>query len=84
MATILIVDDDAAFRDGLAETIISFGHRVEEAASGQEALDRLQRGAVDLIMMDFRMPGMTGLDVLQRLRSDPQTAHLPGPYRFRP
>ena len=77
MATILIVDDDGAFRDGLAETIISFGHRVEEAASGREALDRLQRESVDLIMMDFRMPGMTGLIVLQRLRSDSQTAHLP-------
>ncbi len=77
MATILIVDDDAAFRDGLAETVASFGHTVEEAASGQEAIDRLQTRSVDLIMMDFRMPGMTGLDVLQRLRSDPRTVDLP-------
>ena len=77
MATILIIDDDAAFREGLAETIVSFGHNVEEAASGREAIDRLQGRSVDLIMMDFRMPGMNGLDVLQRLRSDPQTAHLP-------
>jgi DNA-binding NtrC family response regulator len=77
MATILIVDDDAAFRDSLAETIVSFGHRVEEAASGREAIDCLQSRSVDLIMMDFRMPGMTGLDVLQHLRADPHTAHLP-------
>ena len=77
MATILIVDDDSAFREGLAETIISFGHTVEEAESGRDAIDRLKNRSVDLIMMDFRMPGMNGLDVLQHLRSNPQTAHLP-------
>lgn len=44
MATILIVDDDTAFRDSLAETIVSFGHSVEEAASGREAIDVFRAG----------------------------------------
>lgn len=77
MATILIVDDDAAFRESLSETVASFGYTVEEAASGQDAIDRLHEGQADLVMMDLRMPDMNGLDVLQRLRSDQQTAHLP-------
>jgi two-component system NtrC family response regulator len=77
MATILIVDDDAAFRESLAETVAGFGHTVEEAASGQAALDRLQDRSIDLIMMDVRMPGLNGLEVLQRVRSDPRSAHVP-------
>lgn len=77
MATILIVDDDAAFRESLAETVASFGHAVEEAASGHDAIDRLQTSVIDLIMMDIRMPGLSGLDVLKHLRSDSRTANLP-------
>lgn len=77
MATILIVDDDAAFRESLSETVASFGYIVEEAASGEDAIQRTREGRVDLILMDLRMPGMSGLEVLQRIRSDPQTAHLP-------
>lgn len=77
MATILIVDDDQAFREGLAETVVSLGHVAEEAASGEEAFHHLQERPVDLILMDFRMPGLDGLEVMRRVRTDPKTAHLP-------
>jgi len=70
MATILIIDDDEAFREGLAETVQDLGHRPVEAASGEEAFRLLRDGAApDCIFLDFRLPGADGLDVLEALRS---------------
>ena len=71
MATILIVDDDAALRDGLAETLGDLGHLTEEAASGEAALRRLRDRGVDAVLLDLRMPGMDGLEVLRQLRALP-------------
>lgn len=58
MATILIVDDDAALREGLAETLGDLGHRTEEAGDDATALRRLARRGVDAVLLDLRMPGM--------------------------
>jgi DNA-binding NtrC family response regulator len=69
MATILIVDDDAALRDGLAEAIADLGHVPEEAADGHAALARLQRSGIDAVLLDLRMPGLDGIDVLRRIRA---------------
>jgi DNA-binding NtrC family response regulator len=77
MADIMIVDNDKAFREGLAETLIDLGHTVHEAASGEEALDQLKELSVDLIFLDLRMPGMDGLEVLRRLRANRTKANLP-------
>jgi DNA-binding NtrC family response regulator len=72
MATILIVDDDTALREGLAETVSGLGHRPVSAASGQEALARLERESVDAVLLDLHMPGMDGIEVLRRLRKNPK------------
>jgi DNA-binding NtrC family response regulator len=72
MATILIVDDDKALRDGLAETVVGLGHRPLTAASGEEALGLLDREAVDAVLLDLHMPGMDGIEVLRRLRENPK------------
>ncbi|WP_175749209.1 sigma-54-dependent transcriptional regulator [Burkholderia pyrrocinia] len=78
MATILIVDDDAAFRDGLAETLADLGHRVVEAASGRAALSALRDGGrVECIFLDFRLPDLDGLAALAQLRDDPALAAIP-------
>ncbi|WP_175906483.1 sigma-54-dependent transcriptional regulator [Burkholderia seminalis] len=78
MATILIVDDDAAFRDGLAETLADLGHRVVEAQAGHAALRALRDGArVDCIFLDYRLPDLDGLAVLAQLRDDPALAAIP-------
>ena len=71
MATILIVDDDAALRAGLAETLADLGHRSAEAADGASALRRLQGGGIDAVLLDLRMPGMDGLEVLRRIQNRP-------------
>ena len=69
MATILIVDDDAALRESLAETLTDLGHTPRVAASGRESLAALS-SEVDAVLLDLRMPGgIDGIEVLRRIRS---------------
>jgi DNA-binding NtrC family response regulator len=69
MATILIVDDDAALRDGISETVGDFGHGSRSAATGREALRILASEEIDGVLLDLRMPGdIDGIEVLRRVR----------------
>lgn len=65
---ILVADDDAPIRDMIRIMLEEEGYQVSEASTGQEALDGLQAGKFDLLILDMRMPGMTGIDVLKQLR----------------
>ena len=68
MANVLIVDDDAALREGLAETVADLGHVPRSAASGSEALAVLAADT-DCVLLDLRMPGgMDGIEVLRHIR----------------
>lgn len=71
MPTVLIVDDDADLRDSLAETLRDLGATVESAADGTTALGALARLSPDLVLLDLRMPGMSGLEVLARIKARP-------------
>ena len=68
MPTILIVDDDAAMRDALSEVVRDSGHDVRTARSGDAALAVLDGEPVDAMLLDLRMPGIDGLEVLRRIR----------------
>src|SRR6266540_3748058 len=66
--TILIVDDEPGVRTALTGVLHDEGYDVESVASGEACLERLTRGAVDLIVLDVWLPGMDGLATLARLR----------------
>jgi DNA-binding NtrC family response regulator len=71
MASILIVDDDATLRDALAEVVLDLGHDVRVAVNGTAALELLEHETVHAMLLDLRMPGIDGLEVLRRLRAHP-------------
>jgi DNA-binding NtrC family response regulator len=70
---LLLVDDDIEYRSSVARRFVRRGFRVQEATSGEEALDLAERRQFDVVMLDMVMPGMSGLDVLEKLRvSNPE------------
>lgn len=74
---ILIVDDDHSMRRLLAAALTLAGHRTVEAADGTEALDLLRQRRFGAVLLDSRMPGMSGLELLVALRARPETRTLP-------
>ena len=69
--TILVADDEADLRL-LVRTQLSRAHgwRIVEASDGDEALERCRAGDVDLVVLDHRMPGRLGIDVIRALRDE--------------
>ena len=66
--SILVADDDADIRDILSETMNSLGSRVITAANGQECLDKVDKEAPEVVLLDIEMPVKNGLEVLKELR----------------
>src|SRR5829696_6534188 len=66
---ILVIDDEAAIRDSLKMTLEYEGYEFIGAATGQEGLALAEREAPDLVLLDVKMPGMDGIEVLERLRN---------------
>jgi two-component system, response regulator PdtaR len=65
---VLIADDDRLVRTMLADLLVGLGHEVVAAADGAEALDLCASDAPDLLILDFLMPRLSGLDALHALR----------------
>ncbi|NNE44992.1 MAG: response regulator, partial [Gemmatimonadetes bacterium] len=68
MADILIVDDEKNLRWSLRIGLEERGHTVDEAATGESALEMLAENPKDLVFLDVRLPGRDGMDVLQEIR----------------
>ncbi|NNF14980.1 MAG: sigma-54-dependent Fis family transcriptional regulator [Gemmatimonadetes bacterium] len=74
MARLLVIDDESGIRSALAQVFEYEGHEVTEAADGHEGIELADSFRPDVIFLDVKMPGLDGLDVLERLRDeDPST-----------
>ena len=68
-ATLLIVDDDSVIRHALEDRCRHWGHEVSTASNGTEAIELAARKSFDVIILDLGLPDISGLDVLERLKS---------------
>lgn len=76
-ASLLLIEDDESLRDVLAMNLEDFGFRVDQVADGAQALAMFDPLRHDLVLTDLRLPGMQGLEVLERLRAiDPHVVVL--------
>jgi len=67
---LLFVEDEVDFRETTARWMTRKGHRVAEAANAQEALALLARQHFDVAVVDYNMPGISGVELLQRMKED--------------
>ena len=74
--SILLVDDDSVLLRSM-QTWLSISYNVFIASSGTNTISFLRQRKVDLILLDYAMPGLSGLEVFQILKSDPETADIP-------
>lgn len=74
---ILIVDDDAGMAETCSMLLEAHGFDVSVAASGAEALSKMSGTAHELVISDCAMPGMSGVELSERLKADPSTAQVP-------
>ena len=68
-ASVLLVDDDSAFRHVMSGELRRLGHDVATAASGEEAVARIERQEPEIVLLDLRLPGMDGLATLKAIRT---------------
>jgi two-component system KDP operon response regulator KdpE len=66
---ILLVDDESAIRRALRPPLVELGFQVVEASRGEEALQLLRSGPVDVVLLDVNMPGIGGVETLRRIRT---------------
>jgi CheY-like chemotaxis protein len=77
MARILIAEDEPDIRELVAFTLRFAGHEVTTTANGEEALNQATQIIPDLILMDVRMPRMTGYDACRAMKATPNLKHIP-------
>ena len=75
---ILIVDDSSTMRRIIMNTLNKIGYSdYVEASTGVEAVDKLAEGSIGLVITDWNMPEMSGLDLVKAVRANDQTRHIP-------
>ena len=73
---IIIVEDEVAVRDVLAEYLSRFGYTIDVLGTGREAIDHLQKHHYDVAVIDWKLPGITGRDVILALLSSSPTTRI--------
>ncbi|TFW73447.1 phosphate regulon transcriptional regulatory protein PhoB [Methylotenera oryzisoli] len=76
-ANILVIEDEPAIQELLALNITQAGHNAIRALSGEIALDLMRETVPDLILLDWMLPGMNGLELARKLKSDTYTKNIP-------
>ncbi len=75
---VLIVDDMATMRRIIKSLLEQLGFKnIDEAEDGAVAFEKLKKGNYDLVITDWNMPNMTGLELVQEIRKDPQLKEIP-------
>jgi len=77
VARILVVDDDEAVTGTYLRMLQVSGHEASAVEDATQGLDLLRTARPDALLVDMRMPGLTGLEILRRLRADPASQDLP-------
>ncbi|MBX3715911.1 MAG: phosphate regulon transcriptional regulator PhoB [Burkholderiales bacterium] len=76
-AQILVVEDEPAIQELIALNLEQAGQRPVMASSAEQALERIQEALPDLVLLDWMLPGQSGLELARRLRGDARTKKLP-------
>ena len=76
-AKVLVVDDNEQNLELLVAYLEDIDCRIVTAAAGEEALDVIKQGGIDLVLLDVMMPKMSGFEVCRRLKADPNTTNIP-------
>lgn len=74
---ILIVDDQMDMRMVLKITLERVGWRISEAADGSEVMAAIEQKQPDIVLLDYNMPEVNGLEACKLVKGDPQTQHIP-------
>ncbi|MCL4294110.1 MAG: response regulator [Anaerolineae bacterium] len=74
---VLCVEDTEIIRETMVELLKVYGYRVASAKNGQEGVEMTLRWKPDVILMDIRMPIMSGYDAIHEIKFNPQTHHIP-------
>jgi DNA-binding response OmpR family regulator len=77
LGQVLLIDDDDAVRRFFVRVLTRAGFDVAEAGDGPDGIARIAEHLPSVVVLDNRMPGMSGLEVLTKLRGDPRTRTLP-------
>ncbi len=67
-ARILVIDDEEIVRISCERTLVPEEYEIDTAASGKEGLERFEKGEYDLVLIDLKMPGMNGIEVLVNIK----------------
>jgi cyclic di-GMP phosphodiesterase len=77
LGRVLVVDDDLLVRETMRDYMEHMGYAVRDAGSAEEALAEIAKEAPDLVLLDVRMPRVTGIDLCRQLKEDPATQFIP-------